>query len=73
MLGRAFDSQLSQEVVSPTDPPDRYWGPPSLLFDVYQGISFPPGVSSRGVMLIVNLCLVSTLIMDGALPLLPPV
>ena len=50
--------------------PDQPWGPPSLLYNGYQG--FPGGKSGRGVTLTPHPLLVPWSRKSRAIPLLPP-
>jgi hypothetical protein len=50
---------------------DRFWGPPSLLSNGYQGL-FPRGESGRGVKLFIHFQLVSRSRKLGSIHPLPP-
>jgi hypothetical protein len=58
------------EFLSSPPRPDRFWGPPNLLSNGYQG-RLPCWWSGRGVKLITHLHLVSRSRMRGAIPPLP--
>jgi hypothetical protein len=58
---------LEWEVTATSLPPDRLWGPPSLLSDGYQGL-FARELSGRGVKLTTHLRLVPRLRVNGTIP-----